>query len=65
MGEVLNIEEYKDHVTLYDINGAAHVVPVAFFLEVRDGKRDITELENYKNIMPSIIEEWLGGLYGD
>ena len=65
MGEVLNIEEYKDQVTLYDINGAAHVVPVAFFLEVRDCKRDITELENYKNIMPSIVEELLGGLYGD
>jgi len=36
-----------------------HVIPRSFFDDVIAGKREITELEGWEKLMPSILTEWL------
>lgn len=57
---VVDIEEYKPHAVINDNMGSI-VVPVQFFKDVINGKRDINDLEGFdrERIIRVVIKEWL------
>jgi hypothetical protein len=59
MGKVIDIEKNQPHVVIKDSTGNAHVVPVSVLIRVATGTMPITDLEEYKLIVPVIIKEWL------
>ena len=65
MGEVTNIEDHRPQLNIQVAPGNVHVIPKAFFEDVVNGKRDITDLEQYKEIVPVILSEWLEDLCGE
>lgn len=62
MSKVVNINDYRPHLSVWEAAGASnvlHVIPRSFFDDVIAGKREITELEGWEKLMPSILTEWL------
>lgn len=59
---VVDIDDYKPHVMIVDVDGDAHIIPKQFFLDVVSGKRQLVDLEEHEKIIPQIIEEWLEGI---
>ncbi len=57
---VTDIDSQRPHVLIYTDDGKAHVIPLTFFDKVMAGSVSINELDDYQEIMPVIIKEWLG-----
>ncbi len=57
---VTDIESQRPHILIYTDDGKAHVIPLSFFDSVMAGNVSIKELDDYDQIMPVIIKEWLG-----
>lgn len=58
MGEVIHIETKSPHMTIPAIDKKVHVIPVLVIKDIIDGRMSITQLEDFEQIVPTIIEEW-------
>lgn len=47
------------------LDGNVHVIPASCFLDIIEGKRPLTEMDEWEVIMASILKEWLEQLTGD
>ena len=64
--QIESLMVYKDIVTklpslTISINGLSneiHNIPLTLFNDVRDGKVDITCIDDYPDIIPAILKEW-------
>lgn len=60
---IIPFDEYNQCVTIRVLRkNAIHIIPLSFFTDVVNGKRSITELEKFEDVVPKIIEEWLESL---
>jgi hypothetical protein len=50
--------EIEPHFVITDTNCNAHVIPESAIIAISKGEKDITELEQYQLILPTIIREW-------
>lgn len=55
---ILNLDDNRPHVVVQTDTGT-HVIPMSFFDDVVAGKRLITDLEQWEQITPVIIREWM------
>ena len=55
---IRNLDDYRPHIVIHTGTGT-HVIPTSFFDDVVAGKRLITDLEQWEQITPVIIREWL------
>jgi hypothetical protein len=58
MGDVIHIEAKQPHMTIPAIDKKIHVVPVSLIKDIIDGRKSITDLDGFEEIVPTIIEEW-------
>jgi hypothetical protein len=58
MGEVRNIEEAMPHVVISSYE-KVHVIPARFFERVASREVSFLELDDWGDILPVIIGEWL------
>lgn len=60
MGGVINLNDYRDSLTIVDIEGEAHKISVSFFEGVAAGRVSIEDLGKKKEkLLPVIIGEWV------
>lgn len=60
MAKVINLDDHRDHLTIVDIEGKAHTIPVSFFDDVAAGRVSIENLVKKKEkLLPVIIGEWV------
>lgn len=55
--EVINLDDHRPHVTIMDLEGNAHVVPVSYFEDFVKGGVDIPE--DMLPVMRKVVDEWL------
>lgn len=58
MSKVVVLEEVRPHISIVGLSGNVHVIPYSLLNRVITGKTDITQIEEYSDIMPTIINEW-------
>jgi hypothetical protein len=56
---VVDMADHRAHLSVFDADNNAHIIPVQFFINVATGKSSIIELQEYEKIIPTIISEWL------
>ena len=58
--KVVDLDSMRPHITIDSFGGGSvHVIPVKTLEDIAFGEMDITQLERYKEIVPTIIGEWL------
>lgn len=64
---IVEIDDLRPHINIYPLDKSIHIIPVAFFEKVVEGKIAFTELEDYEILIPIILQEWLmdRGVYDD
>lgn len=58
MGEVIHIEAKQPHMTIQSTDKKIHVVPVSLIKDIIEGRKSITDLQGFEEIVPTILEEW-------
>ena len=58
MGKFVEIDQYRPHVTIPTDNGV-YIVPEQVLRDIISGELEITEWEGYRDLIPTIIEDWL------
>lgn len=58
MGKVIDIESMKPHIVI-PVVGTVHAVPRAVFERIAKEETPITDLEDWEEIIPVIVGEWL------
>jgi len=58
MNNVHDISDHKPHIVLQTMK-ATRVLPVSLIKDVINGKKDITDIEDYEDILSAILTEWL------
>lgn len=53
-----DINDYMPHVTIHG-KKALHVLPLSVFRNIVQGKMKLSEVEDFDDFMPKVIEEWL------
>lgn len=53
------IEADDAHVVINTNNNRVHVVPRSVFQDIADGKIPITQLDDWEEIVPVIVNDWL------
>lgn len=56
---VINFPEQGEYITVNDVDGDIHVIPVSVFNRIVSRDMSIMDLEGYEDIVPAIIEDWL------
>lgn len=59
MGAVINMDEYRQQITITTLDGIELVVPVSYFVDVAKGFRFIYDLDDLDAILRVIVAEWL------
>jgi len=59
MGTVTNLDDRRPHITITTLDGNAHVVPVAYFVDVAKGVQSIDSLDDRDAILRVVVAEWL------
>ncbi len=59
----MSVEDLDDHRPHIMIPGKknAHVIPRSCIEDVISGKKDITDIEEFEDFLPMILQEWLDG----
>jgi len=58
MSNVTDINDQKPHLMIPgSVN--VHVMPKSLIEDVINGKKDITDIEEYEDFLPTILKEWL------
>jgi len=58
MDKVVDIELQRPHLVVTGLVNT-HVIPESLIQKVIDGDKDITEIEDYYDFLPTILKEWL------
>jgi len=58
MNNVSDIDDQRPHLMIPG-KQKAHVIPKSLIQDVIDGDKDITEIEEYYDFLPTILKEWL------
>ena len=58
MAKVSDIFTNQPHITIQGKN-RVHVMPVSLIEDVIDGKMDITQIEDWQDFLPTILDDWL------
>lgn len=56
--KVSNIEDVKPHLTI-NCGDKVHVVPVSLIEDVIEGRKDLTQIDDWENLARKILQEWL------
>jgi hypothetical protein len=62
MGEIIKMSEPSEREMgsmVFNIKSGVHVVPLEVFANIEDGIIDITDVDDWKEIMVEIIHDWL------
>jgi len=66
VAEVLKLDDYRDQLTIVDIDGEAHKIPMVLFEKLASGKINLESLVGKgrvdkfcKKILPVIVGEWV------
>ncbi len=49
----------RPHLVIQTFEGDAHVVPVSLIEDWIEGRRKITDADDWENLIRSILDEWL------
>lgn len=60
--DVVDINDHRPHLSVTVENGDIHTMPVATIESIISQKLDITEVDDYKDILSAILKEWLADL---
>ena len=56
--KLANIEDWHPHFTI-KTDSDVRVIPSRFFEDVIDGKREFTDLEEFKPVLRAILSDWM------
>ena len=56
--KVLELDDYRPHINVYAPT-RVHTIPVSFFFDYAAGKREITDMEGWEEVVKVIVGEWL------
>lgn len=59
MNNITNIDDSRPHINIEASDGFIHVIPVQFFEDVRDGKKQLSDLGDFDVIAPAIVNGFL------
>lgn len=62
---VVLLSDYKPHLSICTSEDAHHILPVSLLEEIAKKERPLSALDEYEEILPRIIEEWLNSVYLD
>lgn len=61
--QVIQLDDYRQHVTMRTQLGQVHVVPVSQWHDIAAGKRTVDDLGPHRDgLVRLIVAEWLAGL---
>ena len=55
---VYHIEDHKPHITIQGFK-SVHVVPVSLIEDIASGKIKISDVEQFDDFIPTLIQEWI------
>ncbi len=55
---IYHIEDHKPHMTIQGLN-AVHVVPVSLIEDIASGKIKISDIDEFDDFLPTLIQEWI------
>lgn len=58
MSNVTDINDQKPHLVIPGVQNV-HVLPRSLIEDVINGDKDITEIEEYYDFLPTILKEWI------
>lgn len=61
MGTIIEISEKQPHLTINGKN-AVHVLPVSLVRDVIEGRKCITQIDEWNDFLPAILTDYLDGL---
>lgn len=56
--KVENIDDFRPHLTV-NCGKSVHVVPVALIEDVIAGKKDFTQIDDWVDLLKTILRDWL------
>jgi hypothetical protein len=56
---VSDFESRMRHIRISGTDGSEHVIPYSVFFMVSEGAIPITRIEDWENIVPQLVKEWL------
>lgn len=59
MTNIYEIKDYLPNLVLVDSKNNAHVIPVGTFIDIAKGRKQITDIDDYQEIVKVIVFEWL------
>jgi len=59
MSNLVELDDYRHHVTVWDINGNAHIIPVQCLKAIANGSLPLEALDDHEVILRGILSEWL------
>ena len=65
INNIIDFDSKKPHLLITSVNGDKHVIPVEVFKNIASGKLSITDIDDYNELIPTIINEWLFLAHGD
>lgn len=63
MSNVVELDDYRQSIVVTTPT-AAHIIPRRFFEDVAAGRRSLADIPDADDVIPTIIEDWLGTLPG-
>ena len=58
---VVQFFEHTPHIRLCTDDHTEHIIPISVFEDVAEGRMLLTELDDWREISRTIINEWLNG----
>lgn len=65
MGEVTQLMEWRPHIKIMGISGKHYIFPLQDFMDLINGKKKLADLDGGEDILPVILNEWIGTLMDD
>ena len=62
--EIVNLDDHRPHITISCADGV-HVMPVSLMKDVISGKKCLTQIESWGEIIKPILKHFLDGLVKD
>lgn len=59
MGKVVDLSEYRPHISMSCPDGNVHIVPIALLDDIVDGNRSIDDIEDRDQVIRAILADWL------
>lgn len=59
MTKIYEIDNYRPNLVLVDSKNNPHVIPVSVFIDIAKGRKQITDIDDYQEIVRVVVFEWL------